>query len=113
MPMETYGGPRLVSPEPLLDEAFAAAVAGWPRLTQSGDELAFPLPGRFVAPGGFFDWFFYWDSCFTVLGLTASGLGSLPGSSWTAWWPRLRSSPWCPTTTRRGRSAAPDPSRPS
>lgn len=33
----------------------------------------FPLPGRFIAPGGFFDWFFYWDSCFTVLGLTVGG----------------------------------------
>ncbi|MCP5114918.1 MAG: alpha,alpha-trehalase, partial [bacterium] len=35
--------------------------------------MAFPLPGRYVAPGGFFDWFFYWDSCFTILGLTACG----------------------------------------
>ncbi len=65
--------PLLTSPEPLLDEAFAAAVAGWSELVRSGGDLAFPLPGRFIAPGGFFDWFFYWDSCFTVLGLTACG----------------------------------------
>lgn len=63
----------LTSPEPLLDEAFATAVASWPKLTRSGRDLAFPLPGRFVAPGGFFEWFFYWDSCFAVLGLTACG----------------------------------------
>lgn len=65
--------PQLVSPDPGLDDAFAAAIAGWPSLTRSGGDLAFPLPGRFIAPGGFFDWFFYWDSCFTVLGLTACG----------------------------------------
>ena len=69
----TDGLSRLSSPEPRLDEAFAAALASWPSLTRSGDGLAFPLPGRFVAPGGFFDWFFYWDSCFTVLGLTTCG----------------------------------------
>lgn len=63
----------LKSPEPALDEGFAAAVTGWPELIRSGRELAFPLPGRYVAPGGFFYWFFYWDSCFTVLGLTACG----------------------------------------
>jgi alpha,alpha-trehalase len=72
--VEPVGGlPRLISPEPRLNEAFAAAVASWPSLTRSGESLAFPLPGRFIAPGGFFDWFFYWDSCFTVLGLTACG----------------------------------------
>jgi alpha,alpha-trehalase len=65
--------PVLKSPEPLLDGAFASAAAGWPALTRPGNDLAFPLPGRFVAPGGFFDWFFYWDSCFTVLGLTVCG----------------------------------------
>ena len=65
--------PVLASPEPLLDNAFAAAAAGWPELTRLGEQLAFPLPGRFDAPGGFFDWFFYWDSYFTVLGLTVTG----------------------------------------
>lgn len=63
----------LKSPEPLLDQAFSAAVASWPALTRPGDSLAFPLPGRYVAPGGFFDWFFYFDSCFTIPGLTACG----------------------------------------
>ena len=42
-------------------------------LTPPGGDLAFPLPGRFVAPGGFFDWYFYGDSYFTVLGLTPCG----------------------------------------
>jgi alpha,alpha-trehalase len=65
--------PRLRSSDPRLVEAFAAAVTSWPSLTRPGSGLAFPLPGRFVAPGGFFDWFFYWDSCFTILGLTVSG----------------------------------------
>lgn len=59
--------------EPRLDAAHAAAATGWPSLTRSGGGLAFPLPGRFVAPGGFFDWFFYWDSYFTILGLIACG----------------------------------------
>lgn len=65
--------PVLTSPEPLVDDAFAAAAAGWPELTRPGADLTFPLSGRFVAPGGFFDWFFYWDSYFTVLGLTVGG----------------------------------------
>lgn len=64
---------RLTSPEPGLDEAFTAAATGWSVLTRSGDRLAFPLPGRFVMPGGFFRWFFYWDSCFVVPGLLVSG----------------------------------------
>lgn len=57
----------------MLDHAFAAAVAGWDSLIRPGSGLAHRLPGRYVAPGGFFDWFFYWDSYFTVLGLTACG----------------------------------------
>ena len=63
----------LSTPEPRLDAAFAASVTGWGSLTRSGDRLAFPLPGRFVMPGGFFRWFFYWDSCFVVPGLLVSG----------------------------------------
>jgi alpha,alpha-trehalase len=65
--------PVLASSEPQLDGAFSAAAESWTALTRSGVDLAFPLPGRYVAPGGFFDWFFYWDSCFTILGLTACG----------------------------------------
>jgi alpha,alpha-trehalase len=53
--------------------AVDAAAAGWSALARPGDGLAFPLPGRFVAPGGFFEWCFYWDSCFAVLGLVSSG----------------------------------------
>ena len=64
---------QLTSPEPAIDESFTAASTFWPRLTRSGDRLAFPLPGRFVVPGGFFRWFFYWDSCFVVPGLLVSG----------------------------------------
>ena len=65
--------PSLSVPEPELADAFAAAVAGWGPLTRSGDRLAFVLPGRYVMPGGFFKWFFYWDSCFVVPGLLVSG----------------------------------------
>jgi alpha,alpha-trehalase len=65
--------PTLASPEPQLDSAFGAAAERWSALIRPGGDLALPLPGRFVAPGGFFDWFFYWDSCFTILGLTPSG----------------------------------------
>ncbi len=42
-------------------------------LTRRGASLAFPLAGRFVKPGGFFKWFFYWDSYFTLLGLVVQG----------------------------------------
>jgi alpha,alpha-trehalase len=31
------------------------------------------LPGRFIKPGGFFKWFFYWDSYFTLMGLVVQG----------------------------------------
>jgi alpha,alpha-trehalase len=31
------------------------------------------MSGRFVKPGGFFKWFFYWDSYFTLLGLVVQG----------------------------------------
>ena len=68
---------RLTSPEPEIDEAFKAAATGWGSLTRSGDKLAYPLPGRFVMPGGFFRWFFYWDSCYVVPGLVLSGEGDL------------------------------------
>jgi alpha,alpha-trehalase len=64
---------RLTSPETSIDAAVTAASTGWGRLTRSGERLAFPLPGRFVMPGGFFRWFFYWDSCFVVPGLLLSG----------------------------------------
>jgi alpha,alpha-trehalase len=63
----------LSAPEPALTDAFAAAESGWGPLTRSGERLAFPLPGRYVMPGGFFKWFFYWDSCFVVPGLLLSG----------------------------------------
>jgi neutral trehalase len=72
--VEQLGGtPMLKTPEQSLDDAFAAGAASWSALIRSGGTLAFPLPGRFVAPGGFFDWFFYWDSAFTVFGLTPVG----------------------------------------
>jgi alpha,alpha-trehalase len=69
--------PSLSVPEPELADAFAAAAAGWGPLTRSGDRLAFALPGRYVMPGGFFKWFFYWDSCFVVPGLLVSGKQTL------------------------------------
>ena len=64
---------RLSVPEPALADAFEAAATGWGPLTRSRERLAFPLPGRFVRPGGYFRWFFYWDSCFMLPGLLVSG----------------------------------------
>ncbi len=65
--------PRLLTPEPELNEAFDYVLGYWPVLTRDGGSLAFPLPGRFIKPGGFFKWFFYWDSYFTLLGLVVQG----------------------------------------
>ncbi|NCF68851.1 MAG: hypothetical protein GWP61_23060 [Chloroflexi bacterium] len=42
-------------------------------LNWSWESLAFPHSGHFVKPGGFFKWFFYWDSYFTLLGLVVQG----------------------------------------
>jgi alpha,alpha-trehalase len=65
--------PSVSTPEPELDAAFAHIFQYWPVLTRSCDSLAFPMSGRFVKPGGFFKWFFYWDSYFTLLGLVVQG----------------------------------------
>jgi alpha,alpha-trehalase len=61
------------TPEPELDKAFSEIHEYWPVLTRSGDSLSFSLPGRFVKPGGFFKWFFYWDAYFTLVGLVVQG----------------------------------------
>lgn len=61
------------TPEPALDETFDYVRDFWPELTRPGDSVALPLPGRFVMPGGFFEWFFYWDSYFITLGLVVQG----------------------------------------
>ena len=61
------------TPEPQIDSTFTYVLEFWPELTRSGNSLAFPLPGSFVMPGGFFDWFFYWDSYFILLGLVVQG----------------------------------------
>ena len=65
--------PTVSTPEPAIDAAFEHIFDYWPVLTRSGESLAFPLSGRFVKPGGFFKWFFYWDSYFTLLGLVVQG----------------------------------------
>ena len=65
--------PTISTPEPRLDATFDHVFNYWPTLTRSGDSLAFPLQGRFVKPGGFFKWFFYWDSYFALLGLVVQG----------------------------------------
>ena len=65
--------PSVSTPEPRLDRVFSHIYEYWPVLTRRGESLAFPLPGRFVKPGGFFKWFFYWDSYFTLLGLVVQG----------------------------------------
>ena len=41
--------------------------------------MAFPVPGRYVGAGGFFDWLFYWDSYFIVLGLVSTEEHALAG----------------------------------
>ena len=69
--------PRVVTPEPAIDAAFDAVYDLWPAMTRDASTLALPLPGRYVAAGGFFDWLFYWDSYFIVLGLTTQGLWEL------------------------------------
>lgn len=61
------------TPERDLNQTFMHILDYWPSLTQSGDSLAFSLPGRFVRPGGFFKMFFYWDSYFILLGLVVQG----------------------------------------
>jgi alpha,alpha-trehalase len=56
-------------PEEALQITYDYIQTRWPALTRTGASLAFPLPGRFIIPGGFFKWFFYWDSYFTLTGL--------------------------------------------
>ena len=70
---ETLMKPSVKTPEPELDATFDHIYQYWPVLTRPGESLAFPLSGRFVKPGGFFKWFFYWDSYFTLLGLVVQG----------------------------------------
>jgi len=65
--------PTVSTPEPEIDATFEHIFQYWPVLTRSGNSLAVPISGRFVKPGGFFKWFFYWDSYFTLLGLVAQG----------------------------------------
>jgi alpha,alpha-trehalase len=63
----------LTTPEPVLDRTFAHVAGHWDELTRPGEWLAFPLPHRYVRPGGFFKMFVYWDSYFTLLGLVVQG----------------------------------------
>lgn len=65
--------PSLHTPEKDLDDTFAHVLCYWRVLTRAGSSLFFPLPGRFVKPGGFFKGFFYWDSYFMTLGLVVQG----------------------------------------
>lgn len=65
--------PNVSTPEPAIDATFEHIFEYWPVLTRSGESLAFPLSGHFIKPGGFFKWFFYWDSYFTLLGLVVQG----------------------------------------
>lgn len=64
---------RVETPEPELNRAFDYVRDFWPELIRPGYSVALPLPGRFVMPGGFFEWFFYWDSYFIILGLVVQG----------------------------------------
>ncbi len=65
--------PSVSTPEPEIDATFNHVLEYWPVLTRPGESLAFPLSGRFIKPGGFFKWFFYWDSYFALLGLVVQG----------------------------------------
>jgi alpha,alpha-trehalase len=65
--------PSISTPEPGLDATFDHVFTYWPVLTRRGDSLAFALSSRFVKPGGFFKWYFYWDSYFALLGLVVQG----------------------------------------
>ena len=54
----------------------------WPVLTRQPEEhpgrsSLLPLPGSYVVPGGRFGEMYYWDSYFTMLGLTSSGQAGL------------------------------------
>jgi alpha,alpha-trehalase len=70
---EPHLKPSISTPEPGLDSVFSHIYEYWSVLTREGETLAFPLPGRFIKPGGFFKGFFYWDSYFTLLGLVVQG----------------------------------------
>jgi alpha,alpha-trehalase len=63
----------IITPEPELNATFDHVSRYWSVLIRNGQTLSFPLSGRFVKPGGFFKWFFYWDSYFTILGLVVQG----------------------------------------
>jgi alpha,alpha-trehalase len=65
--------PSISTPEPGLNATFDHVYEYWQVLTRRGDTLLFPLAGRFIKPGGFFKWFFYWDSYFSLLGLVVQG----------------------------------------
>jgi alpha,alpha-trehalase len=56
-----------------LAAAFRAVADRWGSLTFDGARLKLPVPGRYVAAGGFFEWLFYWDSYFIIVGLLAQG----------------------------------------
>ncbi len=66
-------GAWVETPEPELNRAFAYVRDYWPELTRPGGWLAFPLPNRYVRPGGHFKMFCYWDSYFILLGLVTQG----------------------------------------
>lgn len=65
--------PRINTPDRAINQTFDYILSYWPSLTQQGETLYLPLPGRWVRPGGFFNMFFYWDSYFIILGLVIQG----------------------------------------
>ena len=68
--------------------ATSASVEGhiaslWPHLTRAPEapgpwSSALPLAHQFVVPGGRFREIYYWDSYFTMLGLSATGIATRP-----------------------------------
>jgi alpha,alpha-trehalase len=65
--------PWINTPDEAINQTFDYILNHWSSLTCSGKDLYFPLPYRFVRPGGFFEMFFYWDSYFAILGLVIQG----------------------------------------
>ena len=83
----------------------------WRVLTRPGETLAYPLPGRYVKPGGFFKWFFYWDSYFALLGLVVQGKWQLASEIVEGFVAEIEEFGLTPTTTVSNPYAALAPSR--
>jgi alpha,alpha-trehalase len=78
LPVEAHTEPAVAARVPIVRHIDAL----WSQLTRSTPTVPpydslLPLPRPYVVPGGRFREMYYWDSYFTLLGLTASGRGDL------------------------------------